>query len=151
MLVTHSVAILEHASKDNVWTNWTDRPHKFYIGQSLTVTDSHHPGVTGTKTVLEIPDSYSFTFTQVHADFDRHWTIPSGTAAANTLTQYNDVSAVESAMLVVAVDVFQARIAPGGSQQGLDFTPGPYKMGRSILNRVIGLLGPYLDVESIVG
>jgi hypothetical protein len=151
MLVTHSVAILEHASKDNVWTNWTDRPHKFYIGQSLTVTDSHHPGVTGTKTVLEIPNSYSFTFTQVHADFDRHWTIPSGTAAANTLTQYDSVSEVEEAILAVAIDIFQSRVAPGGVQQGLEFSPAPYKMGVALIRKVRGLLGKHIDVESVIG
>jgi len=123
----------------------------FYIGQTVTVTDTHHLGVTATKTILEIPDPYKFTFTQTHADFDRHAVIPSGKAAANDLTQYDDVSAVESAILAISVDIFQSRIAPGGTQQALDYVPGPYRMGRSLLNRVIGLLGPYLDVESLIG
>jgi hypothetical protein len=150
-LVQHKVAIVEHSSKDNVWTNYTQVPHKFYVGQSLTITDSHHAGITGTKTVLAIPDIYSFTFTQVHADFDRHWTIPSGTAAANTLAQYNGVDAVEEAVLQIAVDVFQSRLAAGGTQQALDYTPAPYRMGRTLLYKVTGLISKYIDSNSQVG
>jgi hypothetical protein len=150
-LTQHKVAVVEHSSKNNVWTNYTQVPHKFYVGQSLTITDSHHPGVTGTKTVLEIPDAYSFTFTQVHADFDRHWTIPSGTAAANTLAQYDGVAAVEEAVLQIAVDVFQSRLAAGGTQQALDYTPAPYRMGRTLLYKVTGLISKYIDSNSQVG
>jgi hypothetical protein len=150
-LVQHKVAIVEHSSKDNVWTNYTEVPHKFYVGQSLTITDSHHPGITGTKTVLEIPDEYSFTFTQVYPDFDRHWTIPSGTAAANTLAQYDGIAAVEEAVLQISVDVFQSRLAAGGTQQALDFTPAPYRMGRTLLYKVTGLISKYIDSNSQVG
>jgi hypothetical protein len=128
-LTQHKVAIVEHSSKDNVWTNYTQVPHKFYVGQSLTITDSHHPGITGTKIVLEIPDDYSFTFTQVHADFDRHWTIPSGTAAANTLSQYDGVAAVEEAVLQIAIDVFQSRLAAGGTQTIRRFYSWPLSYG----------------------
>jgi hypothetical protein len=150
-LVQHKVAVVEHSSKDNVWTNYTEVPHKFYVGQSLTITDSHHAGITGTKTVLAIPNEYSFTFTQVHADFDRHWTIPSGTAAANTLAQYNGVDAVEEAVLQIAIDVFQSRLAAGGTSQALDFTPAPFKMGRTLLYKVTGLISKYIDSNSQVG
>ena len=117
----------------------------------MTIRDSHHPNVTGTKTVLEIPDAYSFTFTQVHADFDRHWTIPSGTAAANTLAQYNGVAAIEEAVLQIAVDVFQSRLSVSGTQQALDFTPAPYRMGRTLLYKVTGLISKYIDSNSQVG
>jgi hypothetical protein len=150
-LVQHKVAVVEHSSKDNVWTNYTEVPHKFYVGQSLTITDSHHAGITGTKTVLAIPNEYSFTFSQVHADFDRHWTIPSGTAAANTLAQYDGVAAVEEAVLQIAVDVFQSRLAAGGTQQALDYTPAPYRMGRTLLYKVTGLISKYIDSNSQVG
>lgn len=150
-LTQHKVAIVEHSSKNNVWTNYTQVPHKFYIGQSLTITDSHHAGITGTKTVLEIPDAYSFTFTQVHADFDRHWTIPSGTAAANTLSQYNGVDAVEEAVLQISTDVFQSRLSVSGTSQALDFTPAPYRMGRTLLYKITGLISKYIDSNSQVG
>ena len=151
LLVQHNAAIAEHSSKDNVWTNYTTKPHKFYVGQTVTVTDSHHPGVTGTKVITEIPDEFSFKFAQTHADFDRHWTIPNGLAAANGLSQYADVAPVESAVLTVSLDVFKARTSAGSSQNGLDFVPAPYILGRTIQNRIVGMLGAYIDVEALIG
>jgi hypothetical protein len=32
----------------------------------------------------------------------------------------------------------------------VDFAPSPFRLGRSLFNRVSGLLGPYIDVESMV-
>ena len=64
---------------------------------------------------------------------------------------YVGVAAVESAVLAVSVEVFQSRIAPGGQIEGIDFTSvSPYRLGRSLFNRVSGLLGRYLDVETMV-
>jgi hypothetical protein len=151
LLVQHNAPIAEHSSKSNVWTNYTTKPHKFYVGQTIVVTDSHHPGVTGTKTVLEVIDDNTFTFSQTHADFDRHWTIPNGLAAANGLSQYADVAPVESAVLTVSLDVFKARTSAGSVQQGLDFVPQPYILGRTIQNRIVGMLGAYIDVEALIG
>jgi hypothetical protein len=150
MLTQYKTFVIKHSLTSNVAELTTSTPHKFYVGQTVTVAGVGS-NFNGSRVVTEIPSDYKFKFARTLADVKEHAVIPSGSAYVNDLTQYDDVSAVESAMLVVAVDVFQARIAPGGSVQGLDFTPGPYKMGRSILNRVIGLLGPYLDVESVVG
>ena len=35
--------------------------------------------------------------------------------------------------------------------EAVDFTPGPYRMGRSLLSRVSGLLGRYMDTAALVG
>jgi hypothetical protein len=51
--------------------------------------------------------------------------------------------------MVVSVEVFQSRTAPGGQIEGVDFAPSPYRMGRSLFNRCVGLLGPYIDVETM--
>jgi hypothetical protein len=151
LLVQHNAPIAEHSSENNVWTNYTTKPHKFYVGQTIVVTDSHHPGVTGTKIVTEVIDDNTFTFSQTHADFDRHWTIPNGLAAANGLSQYAGVAPVESAVLTVSLDVFKARTSAGSVQQGLDFVPQPYILGRTIQNRIVGMLGAYIDVEALIG
>ena len=150
MLTQYKTFVIKHSLTSNVAELTTSTPHNFVDNQTITVSEvaAHF---NGSHTISEIVTDYKFKYPVTQSDVTERVVIPSGTAQVNDLTQYNDISAVESAMLVVAVDVFQARIAPGGSQQGLDFTPGPYKMGRSILNRVIGLLGPYLDVESVVG
>ena len=68
---------------------------------------------------------------------------------AEVLDTYVGVSAVESAVLVVSLDVFRAQTAPAGSIQGIDFAPTPYPIGRAVFSRVQGILGRYIDVKSI--
>lgn len=78
-------------------------------------------------------------------------------AAETTITAYLvDLTALETApvkeaVLAVAVDMWQNRQAPGGQLSGVDFQPAPYRLGRSLLAKVAGLLGPYLNVEGMVG
>jgi len=130
----------------------TTTPHKFYVGQSIA-----HSGVeakiNGSKTVTEIVDTHTYKITVAaatpHTDF--HATIPNGIAAANDLSQYNGVAAIEEAILQIAVDVFQSRLAAGGTQQALDYTPAPYRMGRTLLYKVTGLISKYIDSNSQVG
>ena len=65
---------------------------------------------------------------------------------------WSDHEPVKSATLALAVEIFQSRIAPGGQIEGVDFTTvSPYRLGRSLFNRVSGLLGSFIDVESMVG
>jgi hypothetical protein len=58
---------------------------------------------------------------------------------------------VREAALTLAVDIWQSRVAPGGQLNAVDFTPGPYRMGRSMLARVSGLLAPWMATESMIG
>jgi hypothetical protein len=64
---------------------------------------------------------------------------------------YEEVPEVVEAATAIAVDMWQSRLAPGGQMQAIDFTPGPYRMGRSLLTRVSGLLGAHMDTGSFVG
>ena len=57
---------------------------------------------------------------------------------------------VREAGVVTAIDVWQNRTAAGGQSVGIDGTPGPYRMGQSLLARVAGLLGPWLATGSDV-
>lgn len=66
-------------------------------------------------------------------------------------TDYADYPEIVSVILAASVEVFQSRIAPGGSQEGVDFSPGPFKLGRSFFNRYTGLLADWINVESMVG
>jgi hypothetical protein len=63
--------------------------------------------------------------------------------------EYADVPVVVSTIIAASVEVFQSRVAPGGSQEGVDFSPAPFKLGRSFFNRYTGLLGDYIDVETM--
>jgi len=78
--------------------------------------------------------------------------IPAGVAylsGANAATLYASTAAVEQAVTIVSVEIFQSVVAPGGQIEGVDFTPSPYRMGRSLMNRVVGLLSPYLDTSTM--
>jgi hypothetical protein len=152
-LVQHKVAIDYHRNETTTKAIiHTTSPHRFYVGQSVihTGVEAH---INGSKTVTEIVDSYTYKITTTsstaHTEF--YAVIPHGTAAANDLSQYSGVDAVQEAVLQIAIDVFQSRLAAGGTQQALDYTPAPYRMGRTLLYKVTGLISKYIDSNSQVG
>jgi hypothetical protein len=130
----------------------TTRPHKFYEGQTVAISEvkAH---INGNKTISSIVDDYTFRITTTGAPIHTEYynVIPNGIAAENDLSQYDGVAAVEEAVLQVAIDVFQSRLAAGGTSQSLDFTPGPFRMGRTLLYKVTGLISKYIDSNSQVG
>jgi hypothetical protein len=64
---------------------------------------------------------------------------------------YALVPEVVEAATAIAVDMWQSRLAPGGTINAIDFTPGPYRMGKSLITRVSGLIGQHMDTGSFVG
>jgi len=58
-------------------------------------------------------------------------------------------AAVEQAVLSVSVEVFSSRNSSGGQSEGVDFAPAPFRLGRSLFNRVSGLLGSLLDTDTM--
>ncbi len=152
-LIQWKVGIDKHYSATTTETTiHTTRPHKFYDGQTVAISgvEAH---VNGNKTISEIVDSYTFRITTTNAPIHAEYynVIPNGIAAENDLSQYDGVAAVEEAVLQIAVDVFQSRLAAGGTQQALDYTPAPYRMGRTLLYKVTGLISKYIDSNSQVG
>jgi hypothetical protein len=150
MLNKYATAVDKVSLTDNVATYHTTNIHEFTEGQSVVVTGCGAP-FTATVTVLSDPGDYTFDAAITNADISEKNVIPSGLATLSGASTYVGVAAVESAVLAVAVEVFQSRIAPGGQIEGVDFTSvSPYRLGRSLFNRVSGLLGQYLDVETMV-
>ena len=152
-LIQWKVGIDKHYSANTTTTTiHTTRPHGFYDGQTVAISgvEAH---VNGNKTISEIVDPYIFRITTTGAPVHKDWynVIPNGIAAENDLSQYNGVDSVEEAVLQIAVDVFQSRLAAGGTQQALDYTPAPYRMGRTLLYKVTGLISKYIDSNSQVG
>jgi len=159
--------------QDNIATYYVLGDNNFSAGQSVVITGVGSP-FNGTFTILEssnldydsfvlrsnsrvfLDGSYRefngfFTVALTNADITERKVIPSGLATLSGAATYVGVSAVESAVLAVSVEVFQSRIAPGGQIEGVDFTTvSPYRLGRSLFNRVSGLLGPYIDTDSMV-
>jgi hypothetical protein len=172
MLVKYASPISKVQLENNVATYAVLGNNNFSDGQSVVITGCGSP-FNGTFTILEssnldfddivinsnqrifIDGLYKdfnafFTVSITNADISERNVIPSGLATLSGAATYVGVSAVESAVLAVAVEVFQSRIAPGGQIEGVDFTSvSPYRLGRSLFNRVSGLLGQYLDVETM--
>lgn len=63
----------------------------------------------------------------------------------------NEPAPMRLAALNLAVDIFQGTKAPGGTPVGVDFTPSPFRFGRSLTSKISGYLAPYLDVDGMVG
>ncbi len=149
MLTKYAQPIDAVELESNVATYHTLGAHEFSLTQSVVITGCGTP-FNGTFTITAVPSDFAFSVSLTNADILAKNVIPSGLATLSGASTYVGVSAVESAVLVVSVEVFQSRVAPGGQIEGVDFTPTPYRMGRSLFNRCVGLLGAYIDVESIV-
>jgi hypothetical protein len=152
LLVKWNAPIDKHKHETStITTLHTTKPHKFHKGQQVAI-EGIQAHVNGNKTILEIVDDTTFTVTTTAVPVhDYYNVIPNGLAAANDLSQYDDIAPVKSAVLTICLDVNKARTSAGSVQQGLDFVPQPYILGRTIQNRIVGMLGTYVDVEALIG
>ena len=134
---------------DNVATFTTLGIHEFTEGESVVIAGCKSP-YNGTRTILaDNLGQYTFSASITHADILEANVIPSGTATLSGASTYVGNQPVRSAIFAVSVEIFQSRIASGGQIEGVDLTATPFRMGRSLFNRCVGLLGPYIDVESM--
>lgn len=149
MLNSYSVAIDAVSLNDNIAYFSTPTLQPFNEGQSVVIAGCGTP-FNGTRTITtDKLDDYTFSAAITNADIISKNIIPSGTATLTGASTYVGNSAVETAVTVVSVEIFQSRTAPGGQIEGVDFAPTPFRMGRSLYNRVSGLLGGLVDVGSI--
>ena len=150
MLVKYAEPIYYHQRENSVATLYTIDEHNFIVGQSVVITGIGN-NYNGTHTITEVNSYNSFSYSSVFADEEKHPIIPSGLATLSGASTYVGNSNVEAAVLAVAVEIFASRNAPGGQTEGVDFSPAPFRLGRSLFNRVSGLLGAYIDVETMIG
>ena len=149
MLNSYSVAIDAVSLTDNIAYFSTPNLQPFNEGQSVVIAGCGTP-FNGTRTITtDLLDDYTFSAAITNADIISKNIIPSGTATLTGASTYVGNAAVETAVTVVSVEIFQSRTAPGGQIEGVDFAPTPFRMGRSLYNRVSGLLGPLVDVGTI--
>ena len=170
MLVSYSAPIGGTQLISNEAYIYTLGRHPFNEGQSVVITGAGSP-YNGTVTIKSVnldtfavtsvglitqvfrdatDNPYSlFTFDLVNADINFRQVIPSGKATLSGAATYVGNQAVQSAVYVVATEIFQSRTAAGGQIEGVDFAPTPYRMGKSLLNRVTGLLAPYMDTGAL--
>ena len=149
MLNSYSVAIDAVSLNNNIAYFSTPNLQPFNEGQSVVIAGCGTP-FNGTRTITtDKLDDFTFSAAITNADVISKNIIPSGTATLTGAATYVGNSAVETAVTVVSVEIFQSRTAPGGQIEGVDFAPTPFRMGRSLYNRVSGLLGPLVDVGTI--
>ena len=152
LLVSHSSAVTYARLNANVATLITNTPHNYTIGQSVVVAIGDAV-FDGTKTVTAINSEFEFSYAKTNADVDQIAIIPSGTtylSGKDAATIYASNPAVYEAIIVISVEIFQSITAAGGQIEGIDFQPTPYRMGRSLLNRVVGILGKSLDTGAML-
>ncbi|CAB4142232.1 hypothetical protein UFOVP440_22 [uncultured Caudovirales phage] len=151
MLVANTSAVNAYKLDTNVAYYYTNREHHFVAGQSVIVTGLPAP-FSATVTVVTA-GAYYFTAAVTSANVTLRDIIPNGSATLSGYSAaeiYAGNDAIESAILAVSVEVFQSRVAAGGQIEGVDFASTPYRMGRSLTNRVSTLLTPFLDMETVV-
>ena len=152
MLWANKYYAIGHANTGTVGTLYfqEDVRKVFYIGQTVTVSNggAHYNG----SHVITAVGDYSISYTTDHlTDSPYHPYAPYATVAASEYTDWTADAAVQEAALMIAVDIWQARQTPATGGSGVDFQPGPYKMGRSVMSRISGLLAPYIGPRSMVG
>ena len=127
----------------------------FVVGQALTVSKCGAP-FDGSRTVSKVGyDEYGVTFFEAaitNADITKRSVIPNGRAVLTSQAAlYDTTPEVREAALAVACDIWITRTGTLG-QSGVDFqSPAPYRLGRSMLTRVSGLLGKHLDTRGYLG
>lgn len=147
-ILTNNVYNVEYWSvTSNKATITTTAPHGFIVGQSVAVNNVHAQ-LNGNQTITAVTD-YTISFTVSHANQAEIRIVPNGTVGITA--DYSTTPAVLEAALMTASDIYQSRFATNGQPTGLEFQPGPYRMGRSLLTRVKGLLAPYIASGTLVG
>ena len=152
LLVSYSSAVTDRRIASNVATLTTNTPHNYIVGSSVVVAIGDAT-FDGTKTVTAVGSEYEFSYAKTNADIAMNAVIPHGTtylSGYDAGTIYASNPAVYEAIIVVSVEVFQSITAAGGQIEGIDFQVSPYRMGRSLLNRVVGILGKSLDTGAML-
>lgn len=134
----------------------TTEPHKFFVGQQIALRGFGFAGWDRTVTVTEVPAENIVIAVSTSPwntePIEPQPIIPNGTVYDGTrINYYAEVPEVVEAATAIAVDMWQSRLAPGGQINAVDFTPGPYRMGKSLITRVSGLIGQHIDTGSLVG
>ena len=153
-LIFDDVSIVGASLTNNV-ARFYCHDNTFVVGQALTVTGCGSP-FNGSRTVTKVGyDEYNVTYFEAaitNADINKRQIIPNGRAVLTSQAAlYDTTPEVREAALAVACDIWITRTGTLG-QQGVDFpSPAPYRLGRSMLTRVSGLLGKHLDTRGYLG
>jgi len=153
-LIFDDVSIVGASLTNNV-ARFYCHNNTFVVGQALTVSKCGAP-FDGSRTVTKVGyDEYGVSFFEAaitNADVTKRSIIPNGRGVLTSQAAlYDTVPEVRESALAVACDIWITRTGTLG-QSGVDFqSPAPYRLGRSMLTRVSGLLGKHLDTRGYLG
>ena len=147
----HNASIVGVELESNLARFYTRTVHGYSIGQQVTIDRVGAP-FDGTHTITRV-FSNQFQATITHADVTYRINKPGGNCILQGQeTYYDDIPQIREAALMIAVDLWNARQSAQGIAQDATFAPGtPYRMGRSLVTRVSGLISGYRDPDSMVG
>jgi len=146
----HRASIIAVALNSNLAVFTTRSPHGYVVGQQVTISKVGNP-FDGTRTITRVTE-YTFEASITNANVPRRLNVPDGDCILQGQSTYYDTNEnCRTAALMIAVDIWNARQSASGQMQAVDFNPGPYRMGRSLLSRVVGLISEFRDPKSMVG
>jgi hypothetical protein len=167
-----SAPVVSAGLTSNVATLVIANPALFVLGQTVTIagcgsTYNGSRAITGTgpytissnnffnATRYQYPLGYSFLQFAITASNDtQHLVKPYGSMTGpDTKTAiYANTAAINTAALMLATSIWQARMATQNGQAGIDgYSPSPYTMSASMMASIRGLLSPYLSPLSMIG
>ena len=153
LLTQYQSSISDFRVSDGILIFNTIRVNYFVPGQTVNITGcgaTYNGAYTVTADQIQ---AYAFTVLTSEADTDYPIpTIPAGKATldgSSAAELYTSIAAVQNAILLISVEIFQSITAPGNQIMSENFQPSPFVMGRSLTSRVIGLLSPFIDVETM--
>jgi hypothetical protein len=147
----HNASIVAVEITNNLARFYTRAIHEYSVGQQVTIDRVGAP-FDGTHTITRV-FSNQFQATITHADVTYRVNKPDGNCILEGQeTYYDDIPQIREAALMIAVDLWNARQSAQGIANDATFAPGiPYRMGRSLVSRVAGLISGYRDPSSMVG
>lgn len=146
MLVSNQYLVEYAELTDNVAKVTTTAPHRFVVGQTIT-TDLGHP-FNGSNVITAVTE-FTISWAKTHADVNKYHVFPLGKVGIEA--DYSDNPAIHQACLMTAIDIWQAHYSANGQAVSLDGTPSPYRMGQSLMARVRGLIGVWIDTRNLAG
>ena len=129
---------------------WTQEAHEYVTGQTVII-EGIGDHFNGAHAITNKGINY-FEYAVAQADVTKRRLKPWGFAYLQGQDSIYDLDPnVRMAALIIAVDMWAARQTAAGMGAAVDFQPSPYKMGRSILARVSGLIQSQRDVRGYIG
>lgn len=149
-LWSNTTSIVATSNKGTTGTLYVQDVSSFYVGQTINVTGagSH---LNGSKTITSVGVDFVQVTTNNASDVVKNALIPYGVITVQSFTDYATIPAIQTASLLIAEAIWQARQAPSGQAMSVDgYTPSPFTMSNTLVARVRGLIAPYLDPRSMV-